>query len=171
MTTTNKQLQLNVGFIAQQSVGYSREFQFEHPTLFLPPDLALENVEGIIKVSRTSEGLLFRGKFQGFTDAVCGRCLGDFKQLLKTDFAELYTFQSHAKEDTELIYPDEGVIDIGPVLREYLLLEFPINPICKTECLGLCAICGNNLNHEICDHGPAPIDPRLSVLKSLLDGE
>ena len=163
------QLKLNVGFIAQQSIGYSRKFQFDIPTLVLEPDLNLSEFMGTITVSRTSEGLLFRGKFQAYVDATCSRCLSDFKHLLITDFTELYVFQSHAQEDSELIYPEDGQVDLEPIVREYLLLELPINPICKTDCQGLCPICGNNLNHDACDHGPDPIDPRMSVLKSLLD--
>jgi len=171
MNAENRQLKLNVGFIAQQSIGYSRDFQFEIPTLFLMPDFRLREFVGILTVSRTSEGLLFRGKFQAYVDATCGRCLSDFNQSLKTDFTELYVFLSHAQEDTELIYPEDGQVDLEPIVREYLLLEFPINPICKTDCQGLCTICGNNLNHGTCDHGPDPIDPRMSVLKLLLDGD
>jgi uncharacterized protein len=169
MNTENRQLKLNVGFIAQQSIGYSRNFQFEIPTLVLEPDLNLSEFMGTITVSRTSEGLLFRGKFQADVDATCGRCLSDFKHLLITNFTELYVFHSHAQEDSELIYPEDGQVDLEPIVREYLLLELPINPICKTDCQGLCSICGNNLNHDTCDHGPDPIDPRMSVLKSLLD--
>jgi uncharacterized protein len=165
------QLQLNVGFIAQQSIGYSRDFLFESPTLFIQPDLELNDFKGKIEVSRTSEGLLFQGEFQAFIEATCGRCLDEFKQHLKTDFAELYTFQSHVRDDTELIYPEDGQIDLAPVVGEYLLLEFPINPVCKADCQGLCPVCGNNLNQELCIHDPDPIDPRMEILKSLLDGE
>ncbi len=171
MNTQNKQLLLNVGFIAQSDIGYSRDFQFNNPILFLQPDLDLSEFNGTLEVSRTSEGLLFQGKFQANMETTCSRCLLNIKQHLITDFAELFTFQSHVHEDTDLIYPEDGQVDLGPIIREYLLLEFPINPICKPDCKGLCPVCGNNRNQEKCDHGVDPIDPRLSVLKSLLDGD
>lgn len=169
MNTENKQLKLNVGFIAQQSIGYSRDFQFAIPILILEADLTLSEFMGTLTVSRTSEGLLFRGNFRAYVDASCGRCLGDFKHLLTTEFTELYVFLSHAQEDSELIYPEDGQVDLEPIIREYLLLELPINPICKPGCQGLCPICGNNLNFDTCDHGSDPIDPRMSVLRTLLD--
>jgi len=171
MNKQTTQLQLNLGFIAQQSIGYTRDFLFESPTLLIQPDLELFNFNGKIDVSRTSEGLLFQGEFRAFINSTCGRCLVDYKQRLKSEFAELYTFQSHVQEDTELIYPEDGQVDLAPVIREYLLLEYPINPVCKADCQGLCPICGNNLNHELCTHDPDPIDPRMEILKSLLDGE
>lgn len=169
MNPQTPQLRLNVGFIAQQGIGYSRKFAFENPILFLPPDLELGKFAGEIEVSRTSEGLLFQGKFQANISATCGRCLDEFDQPLVIDFAELFTFESHAQDDTELIYPENGQIDLGPIVREYMLIEVPITPLCKVDCKGLCAVCGNNLNTESCDHVPDPIDPRMAILKSLLD--
>ena len=136
MNTRFDQLQLNVGFIAQHGIGYSRNFTFNYPKLTLPPDLELREFEGTLDVSRTSEGLLSQGEFQGLVSATCSRCLDDFDQLLETSFAELFTFASHVQEDSELVYPEDGLIDFGPVVREYLLLEVPINPVCKTDCKG-----------------------------------
>lgn len=164
-------LLLNVGFIAQQSIGYNRVFLIDGPILSIPPDLELFDFKGNIEVSRTSEGLLFQGQFHAFMDETCGRCLEEYRQPLKTDFTELYTFQSHAMEDTEMIYPEDGQVDLAPVVREYLLLEIPINPVCKADCQGLCPICGNDLNQEVCDHDPDPIDPRMGILKTLLDSD
>lgn len=171
MNNQTHHLLLNVGFIAQQGIGYSREFSFEIPHLFLQPDLDLREFTGKIDISRTSEGLLCLGNFQALIDATCGRCLDDFDQLLNIDFTELFTFASHAREDTELIYPENGQIDFGPIVREYMLIDVPITPICKADCKGLCVECGNNLNHEPCNHGPDQIDPRMAVLKSLLDDD
>lgn len=162
-------LLLNVGFIAQQSVGYSRDFHFQYPSVELKPGFSVVNLEGNITLFRTSEGLLARGKFQGLIDASCGRCLSTFKQKLEADFTELIAFPAHVNEDTEMIYPEDGQIDFTPVIGEYLELELPINPICKQDCKGLCTICGNNLNIKKCVHDEEPIDPRLQVLKSLLD--
>ena len=169
MDSQRSQLKLNVGYIAQQSIGYSREFLFSFPAISIQPDLDLHFLEGRIEVSRTSEGLLIQSEFQASVDSTCGRCLVDIQQTLKTEFTELFTFQSHADEDTELIYPEDGQIDFGPIIREYLLIELPINPLCRDDCKGLCPVCGENLNIQTCDHGIETIDPRMAKLKSLLD--
>jgi len=44
-----------------------------------------------------------------------------------------------------------------------------MQPLCKPDCKGLCPICGNNLNDSLCDHNTETIDPRMEVLKQLLD--
>jgi uncharacterized protein len=169
MNTQTSQLKLTLGFIAQQSIGYNRDFHFKFPVLALQAEFVVRNLEGKITVSRTSEGLLTQGEFRAIIDSVCSRCLAAFEDTLKTDFTELYTFPTHVQEDTELIYPEDGQIDFTPILGEYLMIELPINPLCKGDCKGLCVVCGNDLNNEACDHGTEAIDPRLEILKSLLD--
>jgi uncharacterized protein len=164
-------LRLNVGFIIHQQIGYSREFEFDLPRLRLGADLLLEYIKGVVRVSRTPQGLLIQAKLSAATPAECVRCLSDFPQLLESDFSELYAFNKRSITESGLILPEDGKIDLEPILREYLLLEIPISPLCRLDCKGLCIECGQNLNEGACTHGTAKIDPRLEVLKSLIKKE
>ena len=58
-------LRLNVGFIIHQTVGYSRDFPFEIPALRLPPDLDLNDFTGVVRVTRTAQGLVSPGETAG----------------------------------------------------------------------------------------------------------
>ncbi len=161
-------LRLNVGFIVHQAVGYSRDFDFDFSRVHIDPDLDLENFHIRVIVSRTSEGLLVQ--VNGHADAtgmMCVRCLSEFTQSLQVDFTELYAFLTHAQADTELILPETGYIDLGPLAREYMILDMPISPVCGVGCKGLCPICGENLNTGPCHHEDDEIDPRLAKLRSL----
>lgn len=169
MSQFNHLLRLNVGFIVHQAVGFSRAFSFKETTAQIPPDTDLHDFTGTVRITRTTEGLLLQCDFNAFVEASCTRCLQTFNQPISTAFSELYTFPSHADESTELVMPDDGIIDIAPLLREYLLLEVPINTICRDDCQGLCPVCGENLNHTTCDCDQSSIDPRMAVLKELLD--
>lgn len=164
-------LRVNVGFIVNQAIGYSRDFSIEIPDHTFPDGLKIENLVVEILASRTTEGLLVQVKGHGLTGLECVYCLDDFQHNLSFKFIEMYTFPSHAVEDTELILPDDLQIDLAPLLNEYLSLDIPISPICKPDCQGLCPICGENQNISTCSHGEESIDPRLSVLKTLLDDE
>ena len=169
MPTQSAHLQLNIGFIAQQTIGFSRVFLFDIPHIHLPPDLTLHDFVGQVSISRTSEGLLAQVEFNANVEAVCVRCLKEFSQPLQVDFTELFSFASHARTNTEMILPEDGKIDFGSLVREYMLLEIPINPVCKDDCKGLCPICGNDLNDNPCNHPPETVDPRFSILKTLLN--
>lgn len=145
-------LRINVGFVVSQSIGYSREFHFEFADVYLQPDLDLYQFKGVAKVSRTPQGLLVQCHFQASTPTQCVRCLADIQQLLETQFSELYAFSSRTMSESGLILPEDGNLDLGPIVREYLLIEMPISPLCRPDCKGLCTICGVDLNTETCEH-------------------
>jgi uncharacterized protein len=158
---------LNIGFIVSQTIGYSRDFPFDLPIVHLPPDLELKNLTGLARVSRTPQGLLVQAKLRAALPVECVRCLTDFVQPLEVDFTELYAFTPRSVTEANLILPEDGYIDLEPLVREYMLLEIPISPLCSPDCKGLCPVCGENLNEDSHDHGESEGDPRLAVLKSL----
>ena len=97
----------------------------------------------------------------------CVRCLDSFPQTLKWSFTDLYAFDKRSISESNLLVPEDGQIDLEPLLREYALLEIPIKPVCKPECKGLCPVCGGNLNKTDCGHRPE-VSSSFSVLKDML---
>jgi uncharacterized protein len=152
VTNPRYPLRINVGFIVSQPISYSRDFHFEYANLHLQPNLDLEIFKGVAKVSRTPQGLVAQGNFEAMAPAQCVRCLTDFQQPLRTEFSELFAFSSRTMSESELILPEDGNMDLGPIVREYLLLEIPISPLCRPDCKGLCTICGEDLNNNSCEH-------------------
>jgi uncharacterized protein len=162
-------LRLNVGFIIYQTIGFSRDFPFEIPHVRLQDDLDLASLNGTVRVTRTPQGLLVQVKMHAIASTECARCLTDFAYDLIVDFSELYAFNQRSVTDSNLILPEDGKIDLEPLLREYMLLEFPINPLCKPDCKGLCPICGENSNLITCNHAEENGDERLAGLRALFD--
>ena len=167
MSKQNNLLSLNVGFIVAVENGYSREFPIEIPEIRIQ-DLELRDLNGTITVTRTKQGLLVEGELSAVTMTDCMRCLEPIELILEPEFTELYVFNKTADSDSDLKYPETGIIDLAPVVREYMLLEIPIKPLCQPECLGLCPICGENQNEHVCEHEEEVIDPRFDVLRTLL---
>jgi len=169
VTDTLKQLRLNVGLLINQPVGYSRDFDFELPFIHLEPDLDLYDLSGSVHATRTSRGILLQGNARATIVTECVRCLSEFHQPLHAEFTELYAFSRNSVDESDLVLPEEAKIDLAPILREYMILEIPIKPVCGGECKGLCPVCGEVLTHNHHpDHEPESIDPRLAVLKTLL---
>jgi uncharacterized protein len=133
----------------------------------LGEDLSLTNFIGTARFDRTPQGLLLQGKFQAQTELECVRCLDIFPQKLKWSFTDLYAFDKRSISESNLLVPEDGQIDLEPLLREYALLEIPIKPVCRPECKGLCPVCGANLNSTDCGHHPETSSP-FSALKDLL---
>jgi uncharacterized protein len=91
-----------------------------------------------------------------------------FRQTLKWSFSDLYAFDKRNITESGLLVPEDAQIDLEPLLREYALLEFPISPVCKPDCKGLCQICGENLNRNPCGHKPESDSP-FAVLKDFIN--
>ncbi|MBN1225748.1 MAG: DUF177 domain-containing protein, partial [Deltaproteobacteria bacterium] len=72
------------------------------------------------------------------------------------------------REDLDIGFYKEGIIDLTEVVREQILLAVPMIPICKEDCKGLCPYCGQNLNQCKCVCAGKTIDPRWSKLQNLV---
>jgi uncharacterized protein len=55
---------------------------------------------------------------------------------------------------------------LRPLVRDALLLELPLAPLCRPDCRGLCARCGADLNAGPCSC-VADRDPRWGALDAL----
>lgn len=167
MTNLRHPLRINVGFLISAPIGTNHAFDFDYETIRLGDDLTLREFVGTSRFSRTPQGLVLQSNFQAETDFECVRCLDQFTQALKWSLTELYAFDRRNMTEFGLLVPDDGQIDLEPLLREYALLEFPISPVCKPDCKGLCPVCGENLNKADCGHRPE-VDSPFLALKDLL---
>ncbi|MEW5938115.1 MAG: YceD family protein [Chloroflexota bacterium] len=169
MTNPRKPLKLNVGFIVNNEVGYSRDFPFDYETIRVAEDLELRDFVGTARFSRTAQGLLLTGQFRAELDLQCARCLRDFAQTVQWDITELFAFNEKSLTDSELLVPEDAQIDIAPFVRDYALTEIPINPVCKPDCKGLCPTCGQDLNQKDCGHRADQNDSPFASLKDLFN--
>ena len=167
MSNPRKPFRINVGFIIHEEIGYSHEIPFELDKAKLE-DLELQNFEGSVHIGRTPQGLVVQGRFSGDTTLECVRCLKEFKYPLSWGLTDLYAFNKKSVSESGLLLPDDAHIDLAPLLREYALLEVPINPLHAPDCKGLCAECGQDLNVKDCGHRQDNEDSPFSVLKKLL---
>jgi DUF177 domain-containing protein len=169
VTNPRKPLRLNLGFLVSGPIGTSRDFDFDIPHFQVSDDLMLDAFRGTARVGRTPQGLLVQAEFEGKTGLECVRCLSPFSQYLQFDFTELYAFNSKSVTEAGLMVPEDQHIDLQPLVREYALLEIPINPLHNPECKGLCPVCGQNLNVGDCGHRAAVDESPFEVLRRLKD--
>ena len=163
-------LRLNVGFLLRQSVGFSRSFDFSEPRVQVADDLDVVNLQGTIRFTRTAQGLVAKGNLEASITLECVRCLSAFNQRLTIEINDLFAYPPKKAADPLLAIPETGILDLSIILREYMLLDIPIQPICTPSCKGFCPICGGNRNEIECDHPEVEIDPRMAALQDLLSG-
>jgi len=170
LNTTDRALRLNVGFLLSAGVGFSRAFDFHEPYWWLGDDFTLEDLQGKVRFTRTHQGLYAEGELTGQTLLECVSCLSEYSQPLTIQLSDLFVYPPPPNPpDPLLVVGEDGFLDLGPLAREAMLLEIPIRAMCRPDCKGLCPVCGSNRNEEACQHPDEDIDPRLSVLRTLLE--
>ncbi len=70
----------------------------------------------------------------------CGKCLGEFTSVVTPRAVFSYKVQT-----TE-------TVDITEDVRQEIILAYPMIPLCKPDCKGLCRSCGQDLNLKSCAH-------------------
>ena len=141
-----------------------------------PEWLELPSEEGKVKgvfhweayLRKTTDGASVSGTLAGMIVRECVRCLQEYHdQVLIPCRAVFQPNQSStgqiARADQpstigdplepvgEEIYPCDGnQVELGKMLREQVILTSPFQPLCRPDCLGLCQICGRNLNQGGC---------------------
>lgn len=146
-------MRLNVGQMYNKAIGSSHEVPVDIEQIVID-DLTIRSLKSFIRMSRTREGILFQVKATAEVLDSCVRCLIEIYLPIEAEFEELYQFPSRHREETDLILPNDGYLDLRPVYREYLILSMPIKRLCHNNCLGLCIECGANLNETSCEHHP-----------------
>lgn len=164
-------LRFNFGFLLEADHGTSRLIELDYPTIQLSDDVTLSPLQGTITATRTTEGIYLQGQLESAMVMECVRCLDEATVPVEISIDELFYYPPQGAPEGEARVGDDGIIDLAPLIRDLSLLSLPIKVLCRPDCLGLCQECGANLNLGDCGCADVEIDPRLSVLQSLLGTE
>ena len=125
---------------------------------------------------RSDGNIRLRGKIWGNIIIVCHRCLETFSKnidkkffymLIPDDKIRLRAEINLKGEDMETLFYKGDTIRLGDIFREQILLQLPIQALCRTDCKGICAGCGASLNKEPCVCQEETYPSAFSVLKRL----
>lgn len=163
----NRVLKMNVGFLLHASSGTSNDSTLDFPDVQLSDEITLNYIRGNLRMSRTKEGILVQSHLETAFDDACFRCLDPIQHVLTLDIEELFAFNSAT--ETEFRIEEDAILDLGALLRAEALIEQSHRELCKPDCKGLCPECGANWNYETCSCSDDTIDPRLAILKTLLE--
>jgi uncharacterized protein len=123
-------------------------------------------VSAALDVSHTTTGYSLRLRFETALVGPCMRCLEDAGHELAVDAREID--QPGGGEELESPYLEEGQLDLHAWARDALALALPAQIVCGEDCLGLCPVCGENLNQAGSEHAhEREPDPRWAALREL----
>ena len=121
-------------------------------------------VEVSLRLESLTDGIVVDGQLRAPWSDSCRSCLAPASGDVVCEVHELY---QHALVDPDAFEIVGDQIDLARMIRENVLLDAPVAPLCRPECAGLCPTCGIDLNTGSCDCVAATIDPRWDALSQL----
>jgi len=106
-----------------------------------------------VQLEGVTEGVLVTATVTGPLAGECARCLEPFTSAIKVRFQELFVLPENAvpgetgqeDEADSYLLDASGLLHLEPALRDAVVLELPLSPLCDDGCLGLCSECGVRL--------------------------
>ena len=153
----------------------------EHPSFF---EFDVEEgawrgpVEWTGSLQRFGADVLCRGTAKAGVSFPCSRCLREVGVDLSVDTVFTFVPEQSAEtdegEEVEVASnePDMyiyrgGRLDLRDAVQDHLLMAAPLQPLCRTDCQGLCPECGADLNEGSCECVQESADPRWEALARL----
>ena len=115
----------------------------------------LEPIKIRAEVSKITNAVTVNLSLSGSMHLNCSRCLREFNVALKKILRLNYQVnKSEPIIDTSTSLECHGersrTIDLDQDIREEIILDYLIKPLCNPDCKGLCPKCGKNLNEGGC---------------------
>lgn len=127
---------------------------------------AQPGVPARLDVARTVHGWSLRLRADVELRGPCMRCLEPASETVSVDSREID--QPGGGDDLRSPYLTEDDLDLAGWLHDAIALALPAQIVCREDCLGLCGICGENLNEAGPDHAhEREPDPRWAALREL----
>jgi len=124
-----------------------------------------------VRLEDVSDGVLVTATATAPLAGECARCLDEFTSSTQVSFQELYAAEPGGSGDDGYLL-DGDLLDLEPALRDALVLELPLSPLCEADCAGLCPVCGIRLADAEPGHAHAGDGGVWTVLKNLFpEGE
>lgn len=176
-------LQFNVAQLLKQSGGARRAYEID-----VPPE-ELEDVDeelrvvaplrGSVRFLRVGRNILVKGRLETTLELGCIRCLEPFLCDVTLEIEDEEFFPEldvstgrplpvDPEADSANMINEQHILDLREVVRQDILLEVPISPVCRPDCRGICIHCGENLNTGTCDCQEEEQDPRWEALRSMM---
>jgi len=175
-------MRYNVADLLKRPTGSSRVVELAEPFDVAVDGMSLvAPVTGRLRFVRDHAGILVQGQLSTEAELECARCLAPARVTIPFELVEHFRPTVDLPEGPPILRDPDAedepateidahhVLDLSAVIEQTLVLNVPLHPLCRPDCLGLCPNCGHDLNDGPCGcTGSA--DPRWDALRALLAG-
>jgi uncharacterized protein len=144
-------------------------------------------IEVDMRLESVAEGILLSADIYAIAKGECIRCLDPVEVTVERKIQELYRYEPtndkggkrkkhSSRTDTsdeidldavDELWLDGNEMNLEVPIRDAIVLDLPVNPLCSEACLGLCPDCGEKWEKLPEDHAHEVIDARWAGLAGL----
>lgn len=163
---------VNAAQLLKEQVGAVRKYRVALDWFALDHDLMARGVVADVRFTRTTDGILVTGRAQGLALLECVRCLEPYDAPFNVEVEQFYRPVIDVRGGEPVEYDDADAevealpidssheLDLSEALRQGVLVELPMRPVCGDDCAGW---------DEDDDAESEMGDRRLAALALLLD--
>lgn len=126
-----------------------------------------DRVPAELGITRATTGTVFELAFTTRLHGPCYRCLDDAVFDLPIAAREYQATNPEGADELRTPYLKDDNLDLVAWSRDAVALALPDKILCRSDCAGLCPVCGKNLNNEPHTHDEERTDSRWSALEAL----
>ncbi len=127
-------------------------------------------------VERKSSDFRLSGALVTVVEMECVRCLNSVRESVRRQFdlyfqkRESFIYAEHEEiglnqSDTQTSFFTGTELGLNEIIEEQILLALPMKPLCRSQCRGLCPVCGIHLNKDTCECSSSEINPAFETLR------
>jgi uncharacterized protein len=175
---------VNVAQLLHAPVGTTRSYPLDEREPELTRELnLLTPIVGTLKLTRTNHGILAEVSYTVDLEQECGRCLDPARSTIVSDVSEEFLPSLNivtglpemvdADPEEPRVNPNHE-LDVTDLVRQDIVVQSPLQPLCQPDCLGLCPNCGLELQRGPCgcaEDAEASSDEPLGRLGELLKAQ
>ncbi|HEX4360099.1 MAG TPA: YceD family protein [Pseudonocardia sp.] len=122
-----------------------------------------------LRLESASEGVFVSGTAHAEIVGECSRCLEPIADEITVRLGELFAYPDTATvattDEDEVSRVVDDLIDTEQMVRDVVVLELPLVPLCQEDCRGLCPECGERWADLAPEHSHETIDARWAALR------
>ena len=102
-------------------------------------------------------------------EGACDRCAAPLDREDVLPIEHVLVTSVNNEENDDLVLIENFRLPLDELVEMDVLLSLPSKNLCRPDCRGLCPRCGHNLNDGPCGCEQKETDPRLDVLRQLIE--
>jgi uncharacterized protein len=172
---------VNVAQLLHAPVGTTRSYPLNDHEPELARELSLLTpIVGTLKLTRTNFGIVADVSYTVDVEQECGRCLDPARSTVSSEVSEEFlpslNIVTGLPENVEADLETSRVntnheLDVTDIIRQDIVVQQPLQPLCRPDCPGLCQSCGSELQIGACactENGDTSDNDQLGRLGELL---